>query len=156
MRGLEGFMEVKMAPGRRQNGPGRRQDVPQMGQDDSKTVLEASWRRVLEVWRLSWSSWRRFCKLSTPWNAQDGSKMFRRCFQDAPRRLILETLRWASAASERAQRAKRAERSGLIRVGCVGKVVQKMLLRFAKVYQEMLFKTCTHDDSLSTRFPFLC
>ena len=63
---------------------------------------------------------------------KDGSKMFRRCLQDAERRFMLET-----PLGERSERASAAsEASGAIRmdsVSCRVKAVQKLPSGFVKV-----------------------
>ena len=88
-------------------------------------------------------------------DAQDGSKMFRRCIQDAQKWLMLET-----PLGERSERASAAsEARGAIRMdsgSCRVKPVQKMPSGFVKVTEEKLFKTCPREASFSTRFPFFC
>ena len=84
-----------------------------------------------------------------------GSKMFRRCLQDAERRFMLET-----PLGERSERASAAsEARGAIRmdaVSCRVKAVQKMPSGFVKVTEEKLFNTCPREALFSTRFPFFC
>ena len=93
--------------------------------------------------------------LVEPQNAQDGPKIFPRCYQDAYRRFMLET-----PLGERSERASAAsEARGAIRmdaVSCRVKAVQTMPSGFVKVTEKKLFKTCPREASFSTRFPFFC
>ena len=91
-----------------------------------------------------------FCAgLVEPQNAQDGPKIFPRCYQDAYRRFMLET-----PLGERIERASAAsEARGAIRmdaVSCRVEAVQTMLSGFVKVTEENLFNTRPRESSFST------